>query len=476
MLRVWRLIQGGYAIVKERETFASRLGFVLISAGCAIGLGNVWRFPYIVGQYGGAAFVLIYLLFLVIMGLPIMAMEFSVGRASRKSILASFQVLEPKGSKWHWYGWFGMAGNYLLMMFYTTIAGWLLLYFFKVAAGEFRGLDAAGVENAFGAMQGNVGIQLLFMGIVVVLGMLICSRGLKNGVEKVNKAMMLCLLALLVVLAVRALTLPGAMEGVKFYLVPNFHNLMYDADGSFRLFRAIYDAMGQAFFTLSLGIGAMAIFGSYIGKERTLLSESVNITLLDTFVALMAGLIIFPACFSFGVNPGQGPGLVFVTLPNIFGGMAGGRVWGALFFVFMSFAALSTVIAVFENIVAFGMDLWGWSRKKAVLVNFFAILVLSLPCVLGYNVLSGFMPFGEGSAVLDLEDFLVSNTILPLGSLVYLLFCTSRYGWGWKNFVAEADEGKGIRFPKWARVYVSYILPLIVLFIFLMGYKDKFFT
>lgn len=476
MPRVWRLIQGGYAIVKERETFASRLGFVLISAGCAIGLGNVWRFPYIVGQYGGAAFVLIYLLFLVIMGLPIMAMEFSVGRASRKSILASFQVLEPKGSKWHWYGWFGMAGNYLLMMFYTTIAGWLLLYFFKVAAGEFRGLDAAGVETAFGAMQGNVGIQLLFMGIVVVLGMLICSRGLKNGVEKVNKAMMLCLLALLVVLAVRALTLPGAMEGVKFYLVPNFHNLMYDADGNFRLFRAIYDAMGQAFFTLSLGIGAMAIFGSYIGKERTLLSESVNITLLDTFVALMAGLIIFPACFSFGVNPGQGPGLVFVTLPNIFGGMAGGRVWGALFFVFMSFAALSTVIAVFENIVAFGMDLWGWSRKKAVLVNFFAILVLSLPCVLGYNVLSGFMPFGEGSAVLDLEDFLVSNTILPLGSLVYLLFCTSRYGWGWKNFVAEADEGKGIRFPKWARVYVSYILPLIVLFIFLMGYKDKFFT
>ena len=476
MLRVWRLIQGGYAIVKERETFASRLGFVLISAGCAIGLGNAWRFPYIVGQYGGAAFVLIYLLFLVIMGLPIMAMEFSVGRASRKSILASFQVLEPKGSKWHWYGWFGMAGNYLLMMFYTTIAGWLLLYFFKVAAGEFRGLDAAGVENAFGAMQGNVGIQLLFMGIVVVLGMLICSRGLKNGVEKVNKAMMLCLLALLVVLAVRALTLPGAMEGVKFYLVPNFHNLMYDADGSFRLFRAIYDAMGQAFFTLSLGIGAMAIFGSYIGKERTLLSESVNITLLDTFVALMAGLIIFPACFSFGVNPGQGPGLVFVTLPNIFGGMAGGRVWGALFLVFMSFAALSTVIAVFENIVAFGMDLWGWSRKKAVLVNFFAILVLSLPCVLGYNVLSGFMPFGEGSAVLDLEDFLVSNTILPLRSLLYLLFCTSRYGWGWKNFVAEADEGKGIRFPKWARVYVSYILPLIVLFIFLMGYKDKFFT
>ena len=342
--------------MKERETFASRLGFVLISAGCAIGLGNVWRFPYIVGQYGGAAFVLIYLLFLVIMGLPIMAMEFSVGRASRKSILASFQVLEPKGSKWHWYGWFGMAGNYLLMMFYTTIAGWLLLYFFKVAAGEFRGLDAAGVETAFGAMQGNVGIQLLFMGIVVVLGMLICSRGLKNGVEKVNKAMMLCLLALLVVLAVRALTLPGAMEGVKFYLVPNFHNLMYDADGNFRLFRAIYDAMGQAFFTLSLGIGAMAIFGSYIGKERRLFGEAINVGVLDTCVAFVSGLIIFPSAFAFGVNPGQGPSLIFVTLPNVFNAMPGGQLWGALFFVFLFFAALSTVTAVFENILACWMD------------------------------------------------------------------------------------------------------------------------
>ena len=312
---------------------------------------------------------------------------------------------------------------------------------------------------------------IMTVALVVVLGFGVCSLGLQNGVEKITKAMMVCLLLLMVALAVRSVTLPGADEGLKFYLVPDFGRLVEQGVGN-----VVYAAMGQAFFTLSLGIGAMAIFGSYIGKERTLLSESVNITLLDTFVALMAGLIIFPACFSFGVNPGQGPGLVFVTLPNIFGGMAGGRVWGALFFVFMSFAALSTVIAVFENIVAFGMDLWGWSRKKAVLVNFFAILVLSLPCVLGYNVLSGFMPFGEGSAVLDLEDFLVSNTILPLGSLVYLLFCTSRYGWGWKNFVAEADEGKGIRFPKWARVYVSYVLPLIVLFIFLMGYKDKFFT
>ena len=457
--------------MEKREKFASRLGFLLISAGCAIGIGNVWRFPYITGQYGGAAFVLIYLFFLVVLGLPIMAMEFAVGRASRKSCAVSFRVLEPAGTKWHWYAWLGMAGNYLLMMFYTTVAGWMLAYVVKMLRGAFTGASAEAVGGIFNDMLAQPGPQIFWMIVAVVLGFGVCSLGLQNGVEKITKAMMVCLLLLMVALAVRSVTLPGAGEGLKFYLVPDFGRLVEQGVGN-----VVYAAMGQAFFTLSLGIGAMAIFGSYIGKERTLLSESVNITLLDTFVALMAGLIIFPACFSFGVNPGQGPGLVFVTLPNIFGGMAGGRVWGALFFVFMSFAALSTVIAVFENIVAFGMDLWGWSRKKAVLVNFFAILVLSLPCVLGYNVLSGFMPFGEGSAVLDLQDFLVSNTILPLGSLVYLLFCTSRYGWGWKNFVAEADEGKGIRFPKWARVYVSYVLPLIVLFIFLMGYKDKFFT
>ena len=334
--------------MKERETFASRLGFVLISAGCAIGLGNVWRFPYIVGQYGGAAFVLIYLLFLVIMGLPIMAMEFSVGRASRKSILASFQVLEPKGSKWHWYGWFGMAGNYLLMMFYTTIAGWLLLYFFKVAAGEFRGLDAAGVETAFGAMQGNVGIQLLFMGIVVVLGMLICSRGLKNGVEKVNKAMMLCLLALLVVLAVRALTLPGAMEGVKFYLVPNFHNLMYDADGNFRLFRAIYDAMGQAFFSLSINGAGMLIYGSYMKKGENILRHAGMTAVLDTLAALLAGFAILPAVFAFGIDPTSGPQLMFVTLPQIFQQMPGGRIFALLFFVSVFFAGITSLMNMLE--------------------------------------------------------------------------------------------------------------------------------
>ena len=455
----------------ERETLKSRLGFILLSAGCAIGIGNVWKFPYMAGQGGGGAFVLFYLLFLVILGLPIMTMEFAVGRASRKSPVRAYQALEKPGQKWHIHGYFTLIGCYLLMMFYTTVAGWMLHYFYMTAAGKLSGLSTEQVTNAFSEMLADPGVMAFWMIFVVAFGILVCAKGLQNGLERVTKVMMIALLVIMVVLAVNSLFMPGAKEGLSFYLVPDFARMK-----EVGVVNTLVGAMNQAFFTLSLGIGAMAIFGSYIGKERTLLSESVNITLLDTFVALMAGLIIFPACFSFGVNPGQGPGLVFVTLPNIFGGMAGGRGWGALFFVFMSFAALSTVIAVFENIVAFGMDLWGWSRKKAVLVNFFAILVLSLPCVLGYNVLSGFMPFGEGSAVLDLEDFLVSNTILPLGSLVYLLFCTSRYGWGWKNFVAEADEGKGIRFPKWARVYVSYILPLIVLFIFLMGYKDKFFT
>ena len=454
----------------HREHLGSRLGFILLSAGCAIGIGNVWKFPWMTGQYGGGAFVVIYLLFLLILGVPVLTMEFAMGRAAQKSPLKMYQALKP-GGHWGWHGYVCLLGNVVLMMFYTTVAGWMLQYFVDTAAGRFVGLDVSGVETAFGNMLANPVQQTVYMGVIVISGFFIISIGVQRGLERVTKWMMMALIVLMLALAVHSLFLPGGSEGLKFYLLPDIQRLKDAGVGN-----VIVGAMNQSFFTLSLGIGAMAIFGSYIGKERTLLSESVNITLLDTFVALMAGLIIFPACFSFGVNPGQGPGLVFVTLPNIFGGMAGGRVWGALFFVFMSFAALSTVIAVFENIVAFGMDLWGWSRKKAVLVNFFAILVLSLPCVLGYNVLSGFMPFGEGSAVLDLEDFLVSNTILPLGSLVYLLFCTSRYGWGWKNFVAEADEGKGIRFPKWARVYVSYVLPLIVLFIFLMGYKDKFFT
>ena len=468
------MLRGDF-FVNERETFASRLGFVLISAGCAIGLGNVWRFPYIVGQYGGAAFVLIYIAFLLIMGLPIMSMEFAVGRASRKSITMSFQQLEPRGSKWHWYGWFGMAGNYLLMMFYTTIAGWLLLYFFKLAAGQFEGMDTAQVGEAFTSMMAqDVGIQLLFMVIVVVLGMVVCSKGLKNGVEKANKAMMLCLLALLVVLAVRALTLPGAVEGLKFYLVPNFHNLMYDADGKFRLFEAIYAAMGQSFFTLSLGIGAMAIFGSYIGKERRLFGECISIGVLDTFVAFTSGLIIFPSAFAFGVNPDQGSNLIFVTLPNVFNSMPGGRLWGALFFVFLFFAALSTVTAVFENILACWMDKWGISRGKAVAANLVLILLLSLPCLLGNNLWSGVKILDMN--IMDFEDFLVSNNLLPLGSVLYLLFCcvSRKYGWGFDNFLAEVDTGKGVRFPSRFRVYFTYILPLVVLVIFVMGYLDKF--
>ena len=460
--------------MKERETFASRLGFVLISAGCAIGLGNVWRFPYIVGQYGGAAFVLIYLAFLVIMGLPIMAMEFAVGRASRKSVIVSFQQLEPKGTKWHWYGWFGMAGNYLLMMFYTTIAGWLMLYFFKIALGQFEGLDAQGVTAAYGAMVAAPGIQVVFMAIVVVLGMVICSRGLQNGVEKVNKVMMLCLLALLVVLAVRAVTLPGAAEGLKFYLVPNFQNLMYNAQGQFRLGEAVYAAMGQAFFTLSLGIGAMAIFGSYIGKDRRLFGESINVGVLDTCVAFVSGLIIFPSAFAFGVNPDAGANLIFVTLPNVFNAMPGGRLWGALFFVFLFFAALSTVTAVFENILACWMDKWNLPRRKAVLANLVLIFLLSLPCLLGNNLWSGVKVLGMG--VMDFEDFLVSNNLLPIGSVIYLLFCcvSPKFGWGFENFLKEADQGKGVRFPALFRVYFTYVLPIIVLIIFFMGYWDKF--
>ena len=462
--------------MEHRESFSSRLGFLLISAGCAIGLGNVWRFPFITGKYGGAAFVLIYLLFLVILGLPVMVMEFAVGRASQKSIALSFQALEPKGTKWHIYSWFGIAGNYLLMMFYTTVAGWLMLYVVKMAKGDFMGLDAAGVGNEFGSLMGQPALMTLFMVIVVVTGMLVCSRGLQNGVEKVNKLMMLCLLAVMVILVFRSVTLDGAKAGLEFYLKPNFGNLMYDAEGNFILGEAIYAAMGQAFFTLSLGIGALAIFGSYIGKEHSLAGEAVRVSLLDTGVAFMAGLIIFPACFAFGVTPDQGPSLIFVTLPNVFNAMpGGGRLWGVLFFVFMTFAAMSTVIAVFENIICFAMDKWGWSRKKAALVNLFLILVLSMPCVLGFNLWSGIAPLGEGTVILDFEDFLISDNLLPLGSLVYLLFCVSKLGWGWKNFREEANTGDGLKFPNWVRGYVTYILPLIVLAIFVIGYWNRFF-
>lgn len=455
----------------ERESFSSRLGFILISGGCAIGLGNVWRFPYITGKYGGAAFVLIYLLFLVILGLPVMVTELAVGRASQRSMALSFHVLEPAGSKWHWYSYLGFAGNYLLMMFYTVIAGWLLYYFFKMLRGDFMGLDAAGVAEQFSQMQARPGIMTIYMVIVVCIGMLVCAQGLRNGVERVNKVMMLCLLALMLVLAVNSITLEGAGEGLKFYLQPNFRNLMYDAQGNWILGEAIFAAIGQAFFTLSLGIGAIAIFGSYIGKEHRLTGEALRIGVLDTCVAFVAGLIIFPACSAFGVPTGEGPSLVFVTLPNIFDHMPMGRLWGALFFLFLSFAALSTIIAVFENIISFCMDK-GWSRKKAVLVNFIWVLILSMPCVLGSNLWAAFRPLGMD--ISGIEDFLVSQNILPLGSLLYLLFCVSKRGWGWDAFLAEANAGSGLRFPAATRFYVTYVLPLIVLFIFVMGYWNTF--
>ena len=455
--------------MEKRETFASRLGFILISAGCAIGLGNVWRFPYITGKYGGAAFVLIYLCFLVILGIPIMVMEFSVGRASQKSAARSFHVLEPKGTKWHLASYVAIAGNYLLMMFYTTVGGWMLAYIVKMASGTFTNLTPDEVGGVFNNMLANPGEMTFWMIVTVVVSFGVCSMGLRNGVERINKAMMSLLFVILIALCIRSVTLEGAGEGLKFYLVPDFGKMAENGIGE-----AVYAAMGQSFFTLSLGIGAMAIFGSYISKERRLTGECINICVLDTTVALLSGLVIFPACFAFGVDPGEGPGLVFVTLPNVFNQMPGGRLWGSLFFVFMSFAALSTVIAVFENIISFAIDLWGWSRKKAILVNLVVILVLSMPCVLGFNVLSSIQPLGAGTTIQDLEDFIISNNLLPIGSVLYLLFCTSRYGWGWKNFIAEADVGKGVHFPKWARFYVTYILPIIVIAILIISYIQKF--
>ena len=453
----------------QREKFSSRLGFILISAGCAIGLGNVWRFPYITGQYGGAAFILIYLAFLVVFGLPIMTMEFAVGRASQKSIAESFQELEPKGTKWHWFSWIGMAGNYLLMMFYTTITGWMFAYFFKMAKGDFVGQSVAEVTAQFGTFTSNAPLVVGFMILAVAVGFIICSLGLQKGVEKITKVMMTALLAIIVLLAIRSVTLPGAGEGLKYYLVPNFSRMAEQGIGE-----VIFAALGQAFFTLSIGMGSMAIFGSYISKDRRLMGESMSIAILDTFVAFTAGLIIIPACFAYGIEPGAGPGLVFQTLPNLFNAMPGGRIWGSLFFVFMMFAAVSTVVAVFENIISFAMDK-GVSRKKACLVNFFAVIILSLPCALGFNVLSFIEPLGKGTGILDIEDFIISNNILPLGSLVYVLFCTNkRYGWGWDNFIKEANEGKGIKFPVALKIYAKYILPVILVAFWIIGIVNMF--
>lgn len=455
--------------MEKREKLGSRLGFIFLSAGCAIGLGNVWRFPYITGQYGGAAFVLIYLCFLMLLGVPIMVMEFSVGRGSGMSVAKSFHKLEPKGTKWHLFSYLAMAGNYLLVMFYTTISGWVLAYLLKMMRGEFDGKTADEVSAIFSGLTGNSAQCVFWMVVVVLIGCGICALGLQDGVEKITKVMMVMLLAVIGLLVIKALTLSGAAAGIRFYLVPDFGRVKEAGIAT-----VIYAAMGQAFFTLSVGMGGMAIFGSYIGKDRSLLGESLNVVALDTFVALMAGMIIFPACFSYDVNVGSGPGLVFITLPNIFNHMAGGRFWGSLFFVFMAFAALSTIIGVFENIVSFGIDLFGASRRKVVLVNVVLLIVLSVPSAIGGGVLASIQPFGEGSAILDLEDFLVSNVIMPLGALVYLFFCTRKLGWGFENFLAEANAGEGLRFPAKMRGYLTWILPLIVGFIFVFGLVDKF--
>ena len=455
--------------VNQREQLGSRLGFLFISAGCAIGLGNVWRFPFITGQYGGAAFVMIYLLFLFILGLPIMVMEFSIGRAAQKNIAGALKKLQPEGSKWHLYGYFAMLGNLLLMMFYTTVAGWMLAYFYHTLTGGLAGLTPDEVGGFFGGLLASPGTLIFWMGLTVFLGFFTCSLGLQKGVEKVTKWMMSSLFIILIALVIKSVTLPGASAGLSFYLMPDLGRLMETG-----VWETIYAAMGQAFFTLSLGIGSMAIFGSYIGKERSLTGESLNIIGLDTFVAILSGLIIFPACFAFNVDAGAGPGLIFVTLPNIFNSMGGGRIWGSLFFLFLSFAAMSTVIAVFENIMAFTMEQWGWSRKKASLINGFMLFALSLPCALGFNVLSDIQPLGQGTGIIDLEDFIVGNNLLPIGSLVFALFCSYKMGWGWDNFVKEANEGEGLRYPEKIKFYVKYILPVIILVVFIGGYMEKF--
>ena len=455
--------------MKEREKLGSRLGFILISAGCAIGIGNVWKFPYMAGQGGGGAFVLFYLIFLLMLGLPIMTMEFAVGRASQKSPVKAYYALEKPGQKWHIHGYITLIGCYLLMMFYTTVSGWMLHYFYLTATGKFTGLDSETVSEQFNTMLSQPLVMGFWMVVVVIAGILVCSIGLQNGLEKVTKVMMISLLLIMIVLAVNSFFMDGAKEGLSFYLIPDFGRMK-----EIGIIKTITGAMNQAFFTLSLGIGAIAIFGSYIGKERTLTGEAVCVTVLDTLVALIAGFIIFPACFAFNVQPDSGPSLIFITLPNIFNAMSAGRIWGTIFFLCMFFAACSTIIAVFENLIAFVMDLTNCSRTKAVVGNLIAIIVLSLPCIFGFNIWSGFMPLGAGSSIQDLEDFIVSNNLLPIGSLIYLLFCTSRYGWGWDKFQKEANAGSGIKFPGWARFYVSYILPLIVLFIFVQGYWSKF--
>ena len=455
--------------MEKRESFGTRLGFILVSAGCAVGLGNVWKFPYICGQNGGAAFILLYLVCLVVLGLPILICEYAVGRASRHSVAKAFSDLEPEHTNWHRFGWFGIAGNYLLMMFYTMVAGWMINYALRMLTGRLSGMETEQIAEQFTNMLASPTEMMLFMVISVLLSFGVCSLGLQNGVERITKIMMLLLVCLMIVLAVHSLMLPNMEEGLAFYLVPDVSKFSEIGFGN-----VLFAAMSHAFFTLSVGMGSMEIFGSYLDKSRSLTGEALSVLGLDTFVALMAGIIIIPACFAYGVQPDSGPPLLFITLPNVFNHMAGGQIWGTAFFIFMSFAALSTVIAVFENILSMTMETFNWNRKKAVRYNIVGVILLSIPAVLGYNILSGIQPIGAGSTIMDLEDFLVSYNILPLGSLLFVLFCTKKNGWGWENFLQEADTGEGIRFPAFIRHYVHYGVPALIAVIYLKGYYDMF--
>ncbi len=454
----------------SRERLGSRLGFILLSAGCAIGIGNVYKFPYMVGQYGGGIFVLIYLFFLAILGLPVMTMEFAIGRASRKSPVLMYEPLEPKGSKWHIHGRVALIGNYLILMFYTTITGWLLRYFTETTAGSLQGLDPSAIASFYNnEVLGDTWSMIFYTGIVVLLAAIVCSFGLQNGLEKVTKILMVALLVIMLALAGNSIFMDGAKEGLSFYLIPDFERMKAAGIGN-----VIVNAMNQAFFTLSLGMGSIGIFGSYFSKERSLLGESVNICALDTFVAFTSGLIIFPACFAYNIDVESGTSLIFITLPNIFNNIPLGRVWGSLFFVFMASAALTTIFTVFETIIACTCDLFGWSRKKASLINGILLFFLALPCIFGFTIWNGFTPFGEGTNILVLEDFLVSYLILPLGSLLFVIFCTNKKGWGWDNFISEANTGKGLQLKKWMKGYMTYVLPIIIFIIFAVGIYDFF--
>jgi NSS family neurotransmitter:Na+ symporter len=455
--------------MKERETLGSRLGFILLSAGCAIGVGNVWRFPYITGQYGGGIFVLIYILFLLLLGIPIMTMEYAIGRASKRSILPAYRMLEPKGSKWHLMGYLSMAGNYVLLMYYSVISGWILHYAVQMILGRFEGLGTEAVGAVFAEMMGSPTILVTDMLIIVFITAAICSQGLKRGVESVTKVMMIALLVLMLVLGIRSLMLPGAAEGLSFYLMPNVENMKKAG-----LWNCMYAALNQSFFTLSIGMGGMEIFGSYIDKNKRLMGEAVTVTALDTFVAITAGFIIFPACFAYGIAPDAGPKLIFLTLPRVFSSMVGGRIWGSLFFIFLSFAALSTMIGVFENLQAFAIDLKGALRKRAGIMNGIFIAVFSIPCALGFNLWSSFQPLRPGNTVMDMEDFFVSNICLPVGSFVITLFCCHKYGWGFDNFLKEANEGRGIQVARKFQWYFKYVLPVIVGFLVVYGIVTYF--